>query len=73
MSAIFPYESSSEEVVRAMLEIAKVGKNDLVYDLGCGDGRIVIAAAQKADARWGVSTWILSESRKAWRTPVRPT
>jgi SAM-dependent methyltransferase len=34
-----------------MLEIAKVDKNDLVYDLGCGDGRIVIAAAQKAGAR----------------------
>jgi len=34
-----------------MIEIAKVGKNDLVYDLGCGDGRIVIAAAQKAGAR----------------------
>lgn len=46
-----PYEPSSEEVVRAMIEIAKVGKNDLVYDLGCGDGRIVIAAAQKAGAR----------------------
>ena len=46
-----PYEPSSEEVVRAMLEIAKVGKNDLVYDLGCGDGRIVIAAAQKTGAR----------------------
>ena len=46
-----PYEPSSEEVVGAMLEIAKVGKNDLVYDLGCGDGRIVIAAAQKAGAR----------------------
>jgi SAM-dependent methyltransferase len=46
-----PYEPSSEEVVRAMLEIAKVDKNDLVYDLGCGDGRIVIAAAQKAGAR----------------------
>jgi len=45
------YEPSSEEVVGAMLEIAKVGKNDLVYDLGCGDGRIVIAAAQKAGAR----------------------
>ena len=45
-----PYEPSSEEVVRAMIEIAKVGKNDLVYDLGCGDGRIVIAAAQKAGA-----------------------
>ena len=46
-----PYEPSSEEVVRAMLEIAHVGKDDFVYDLGCGDGRIVIAAAQKAGAR----------------------
>src|SRR4030042_593130 len=46
-----PYEPSSEEVVRAMLEIAQVGKDDLVYDLGCGDGRIVIAAAQRAGAR----------------------
>ena len=45
-----PYEPSSEEVVRVMLKIAKVGKNDFVYDLGCGDGRIVIAAAQKAGA-----------------------
>lgn len=46
-----PYEPSSEDIVRAMLEIAKVTKNDLVYDLGCGDGRIVIAAAQRAGAR----------------------
>ena len=46
-----PYEPSSGEVVGAMLEIAKVGKNDLVYDLGCGDGRIVIAAAQKTGSR----------------------
>jgi SAM-dependent methyltransferase len=46
-----PYEPSSEEVVGVMLEIAKVNKDDLVYDLGCGDGRIVIAAAQKAGAR----------------------
>jgi ribosomal protein L11 methylase PrmA len=29
-----------------MLELARVGPNDLVYDLGCGDGRIVIAAAK---------------------------
>jgi len=46
-----PYEPSSEEVVRTMLEIAQVGKNDLVYDLGCGDGRIIIAAARQAGAR----------------------
>jgi len=46
-----PYEPSSGEIVGTMLEIAEVGKDDLVYDLGCGDGRIVIAAAQKAGAR----------------------
>lgn len=39
------------EVVDAMLKVAKVGKNDIVYDLGCGDGRIVIAAARDFGAR----------------------
>lgn len=46
-----PYEPSSEDVVAAMLDIAGVGKNDVVYDLGCGDGRILIAAAHKTGAR----------------------
>jgi len=36
-----------QDVVEKMLELAKVTKNDLVYDLGCGDGRIVITAAKK--------------------------
>jgi SAM-dependent methyltransferase len=35
------------DVVEKMLELAKVNKKDLVYDLGCGDGRIVVAAAKK--------------------------
>ena len=39
------------QVVRAMLEAAKVGPADIVYDLGCGDGRIVITAAQQYGAR----------------------
>jgi len=39
------------EVVQKMLELAKVTPNDVVYDLGCGDGRIVITAAQKYGAR----------------------
>ena len=39
------------EVVEIMLRLADVKKNDIVYDLGCGDGRIVIAAAKKAGAR----------------------
>jgi SAM-dependent methyltransferase len=45
------YEPSSPEIVTAMLNLAKVTRNDTVYDLGCGDGRVVITAAQKFDAR----------------------
>jgi len=39
------------EVVDAMLKTANVSRKDLVYDLGCGDGRIVIAAAKQFGAR----------------------
>jgi precorrin-6B methylase 2 len=39
------------EVVEIMLRLADVKKSDVVYDLGCGDGRIVIAAAKKTGAR----------------------
>jgi predicted O-methyltransferase YrrM len=39
------------EVVDAMLEVAKIGKDDVLYDLGSGDGRIPIAAAKKGIAR----------------------
>ena len=46
-----PYEPSTEEIVTAMLNLAKVGRHDVVYDLGCGDGRIVIAAAKQFRAR----------------------
>jgi SAM-dependent methyltransferase len=46
-----PYVPSSPEVVERMLALARVGPKDVVYDLGCGDGRIVIAAAQKYGAR----------------------
>jgi SAM-dependent methyltransferase len=45
------YVPTPPEVVDAMLSLAKVGPDDVVYDLGCGDGRIVIAAAQKYGAR----------------------
>jgi SAM-dependent methyltransferase len=46
-----PYVPTTREVVEQMLRMAKVGKSDLVYDLGCGDGRIVIAAAKEYGAR----------------------
>lgn len=46
-----PYEPTHPEVVDAMLKLAKVTREDVVYDLGCGDGRIVVAAAKKLGAR----------------------
>lgn len=46
-----PFVPTPENVVDKMLDVAKVGKNDVLYDLGSGDGRIVIAAARKRGAR----------------------
>ena len=42
---------SAPEVITAMMEAAKVGPGDVVYDLGCGEGEIVIAAAKLYGAR----------------------
>jgi SAM-dependent methyltransferase len=44
------YVPTPHEAVDAMLKVAKVGKNDVVYDLGSGDGRIPITAVQKYNA-----------------------
>jgi SAM-dependent methyltransferase len=41
------YVPTPNDVVLKMLELARVGKDDLLYDLGCGDGRIVVLAAKK--------------------------
>jgi precorrin-6B methylase 2 len=41
-----PFVPTTPEAVQAMLKLAEVRKSDVVYDLGCGDGRIVIAAAK---------------------------
>jgi len=46
-----PYVPTTEAAVEAMLKLAGVKKTDIVYDLGCGDGRIVISAAKNFGAR----------------------
>jgi cyclopropane fatty-acyl-phospholipid synthase-like methyltransferase len=46
-----PYVPTPMPVVEAMLNMANVTSSDVVYDLGCGDGRIPIMAAQKYGAR----------------------
>lgn len=45
-----PYVPTPPDVVDRMLRLADVGPSDIVYDLGCGDGRIVIAAAKNFGA-----------------------
>jgi SAM-dependent methyltransferase len=46
-----PYETTPQEVVDRMLEMAEMQPDDVVYDLGSGDGRIVITAARRYGAR----------------------
>jgi SAM-dependent methyltransferase len=50
-NTFIPYVPTPDHVVERMLELAEVGPNDHVFDLGSGDGRIVIAAAKKFGAR----------------------
>ena len=60
-----------QDAVEKMLELAEVKKGDVVYDLGCGDGRIVVTAAKKFGAR-GVGIDIdpqrIAESKENVRT-----
>ncbi len=49
-----PYVPTPETVVEAMLKLGSVTDQDVVYDLGCGDGRIVITAVKKYKAKKGV-------------------
>src|SRR5215475_7227032 len=46
-----PYVPTPDAIVQSMLKLANVQKSDVVYDLGCGDGRIIIAAAKVYGAR----------------------
>ena len=45
-----PYLPTPSKIVRRMLKIARVGPGDVVYDLGCGDGRILIMAVKEFGA-----------------------
>lgn len=46
-----PFVPTEEEVVDAMLELANIGPKDVLYDLGSGDGRILVSAAKECGAR----------------------
>jgi tRNA A58 N-methylase Trm61 len=49
--SLAPFVPSRPEVVRKMLEISKINSQDIVFDLGCGDGRITLAAVKDFGAK----------------------
>ena len=65
-----PYVATPQKVVERMLEMADVGEDDVVYDLGSGDGRMVITAAQQYGAR-GVGIEIVPELVEQSRSYAR--
>ena len=74
MYILAPYVPTPPDVVERMLLLAQVTRDDVVYDLGCGDGRILIAAARQFGAR-GVGVdiepfWIQESQRNAQQANV---
>jgi cyclopropane fatty-acyl-phospholipid synthase-like methyltransferase len=65
-----PFVPTPIEVVDRMLELAEVKKDDVVYDLGSGDGRIVIRAAKKYGVKAvgiEMDSWLVAEAREKAR------
>jgi len=54
LSFYVPYVPTPYPVVRAMLKLAEAGPNDIVYDLGCGDGRIIAIAVKEFNVKKAV-------------------
>src|SRR5580692_5093466 len=66
VNKLAPYVNSPARVVDRMLELASIRPGETVYDLGCGDGRILIAAVQKFKAKAigvEISPKIVAEAR----------
>lgn len=56
-----PYVATPPEIVSAMIELAGVGADDAVYDIGCGDGRMALAAAARGARAVGTdveASWV---------------
>jgi cyclopropane fatty-acyl-phospholipid synthase-like methyltransferase len=65
---VIPFVATPDDVVLAMLNLAGVGRRDVLYDLGSGDGRIVIAAARHFGAKavgYEINAGLVRSSRAA--------
>jgi tRNA A22 N-methylase len=70
MSSLAPFVSSPPEVVRRMLEIVNAKHGETLYDIGSGDGRILITAVQQFDVSQAVGVEMRSDLVKKAREAV---
>ena len=70
MSSLAPFVSSPQEVVRRMLEIVEAKQGETLYDIGSGDGRILITAVQQFDVSQAVGVEMRSDLVKKAREAV---
>ncbi|MEM4441164.1 MAG: protein-lysine N-methyltransferase [Desulfurococcaceae archaeon] len=66
-----PYVPTPYPVVRAMLKLANAGPDDVVYDLGCGDGRILVVAAKEFNVKRAVGIELDKERYKIALEKIR--
>lgn len=71
MVSLSPFVSSPMERVRRMLTLAEVRTDDVVYDLGSGDGRIVVAAVRDFKAKRAIGIELRSDLVKKACTEIR--
>jgi hypothetical protein len=69
--SLAPYQGSKPETIRAVLAIADLTPQDVVYDLGCGDARIPIAAADIYNCRAvGVEKFVFDKAEKRLKSEI---
>jgi cyclopropane fatty-acyl-phospholipid synthase-like methyltransferase len=68
-----PFVPTSRKTVQEMIELAEIKPGEIVYDLGCGDGRLLIAAAKKGAKSIGYELSLLTLLLAKWNTRNYPT
>ena len=70
-----PFVPTSRKVLTIMMDLAKIRRGERVYDLGCGDGRVVFAAAERGAIATGyefsVPTYLIAKFRSLFRRGAR--